>query len=51
MVKTIKMIKLKWCHEAQIGAPLPRAGGQDYVSSNKLPQNSEGSGVGWGVVG
>ena len=37
MVKTIKMIGMKWCLLGRIGAPLPRVGGQDYVSSNKLP--------------
>ena len=42
MIVMIVMVKMKWCHEAQIGAPLPRAGGQDYVSSNKLPQISRG---------
>ncbi len=36
----VKLVKTKWCDEAQIGAPLPRAGGQDYMSSNKLPQIS-----------
>ena len=39
MAKTIQMIVTKRGLLGQIGAPLPRAGGQDYVSSNKLPQN------------
>ena len=38
-IPLVPLILLKWCHEALLVAPLPRAGGQDDVSfTNSLKQ-------------